>query len=322
MKALTTNQRALLEALADGAFYSVPELFALDRVPENRSRPGVHETAASLAKKGYVDRSRHHGRVFLQITAAGREWIEYVDSVPDLEGSIMMRSISFRVYSVPATPQDRAVLTAVDKTWAKIQEQWAAHWDTTPPHPVPDVTFDLTPGRSSSCTSVGWDLRPVVELNLQPDGKVMSGADLLAYLLHQAAHSVVASGSAQEGRFHTAAYRDAAKALGLDAARDSYGSYGTTTLATGTRTRYKTEVATLDRTLAKWTPGEVARGDRGSRNGVVLECSCTPETLPDAASWPRKIRLRGNPDTINVNGIRCEFCGQEFSPAETSPASS
>lgn len=316
MKALTVNERSLLEALANGAFYSVPELFTLGRVPGNRSQRGVHVTAAGLARKGYLHRSRHHGRVVLQITKAGREWIDYVDSVPDLEGVIGMRGISFRVYSVPATPQDRAVLTAVDKTWAKIQEQWAAHWETTPPHPVPDVTFDLTPGRSSSCTSVGWDLRPVVELNLQPDGKVMSGADLLAYLLHQAAHSVVASGSAQEGRFHTAAYRDAAKALGLDAVSDSYGSYGTTTLATGTRTRYKTELAGLDRTLAKWTPAEVARGERRSRNGVVLECSCTPETLPDATSWPRKIRLRGNPDTINVDGIRCEFCRQPFTLAE------
>jgi hypothetical protein len=35
------------------------------------------------------------GRVFLQITEVGREWIDYVDSVPDLEGVIGMRGISF-----------------------------------------------------------------------------------------------------------------------------------------------------------------------------------------------------------------------------------
>lgn len=302
MTKTTANEQTILEALADGTFLSVTELFSSGRLPAERSAQGVHETASRLARKGLVDKSRHHNRVFLQITDAGRERVEGVDSEPDLGGAVLMRGVSFRVESVPATPQDRAVLTAVDKTWAKIQEQWLASWEKNPTRAVPGVTFDLTPGRSSSCTSVGWDLRPAVELNLAPDGRVVTGADVLTYLLHQAGHSVIDPAAGQEGRAHSLAYRETAERLGLEVAKDATG-YGDTSLAPGTRSRYRAELDALDRALAKWAPAEVARGERSARNGVVLMCSCEP---------PRKIRLRGNPDTINVSGIRCEICQSEF----------
>jgi DNA-binding MarR family transcriptional regulator len=73
---ITTNERAVLEALADGDSHSVPDLLDLGRVPANRSPQGIHESAASLARKGYVEKTRDHQRVFLRITSSGHERLE------------------------------------------------------------------------------------------------------------------------------------------------------------------------------------------------------------------------------------------------------
>jgi hypothetical protein len=106
----------------------------------------------------------------------------------------------------------------------------------------------------------------------------------------------------QEGRFHTAAYRDAAVSLGLQADRDPTG-YGPTSLAPGMKTRYRNELAALDRALARWEPTPQVRAERSSRNGVVLACSCDPS---------RKVRMRGDPAWIDMSSIRCEICGKLF----------
>ena len=109
---------------------------------------------------------------------------------------------------VRVTALDSAVLRALDKTWTKIQEQDGA---------VPPVIFDLTPGRSSSCTSVGFDQpNPVVEINLKRDGSdgpTLTGAEVLEYLLHQAAHGIAGP---VRGRRHVAHVLSIAALPGVD----------------------------------------------------------------------------------------------------------
>jgi hypothetical protein len=200
----------------------------------------------------------------------------------------------------PVSDLDAAVLRGLDKMWAKIQEQNSR---------IPPAIFSLTSGRSSSCISARWDQpSPVIEVNLQPEGQKLTPADLLEFLLHQAAHSIAGPVRASEGRWHNRPYKEAAEAIGLDTAVDSTG-YGATSLASGTRTRYRNEVAALDRALTKWEPAEQAPATHSPRNGVALVCSCVP---------PRKIRLRGDPEKINITGIRCEICGQPFAVASSS----
>jgi hypothetical protein len=193
---------------------------------------------------------------------------------------------------------DMQIYTALSRAWDRIRTQAPD---------VPGVVFDLTPGRPSSCSSVGWrDSPSVVLVNLKQngnaDGPNVRGTELLAWLLHQAAHAITGPVRSQEGRFHTAAYRDAAVSLGLQADRDPTG-YGTTSLAPGTKSRYRNELAALDRALAKWEPTSQVKAERSSRNGVVLACSCTP---------PRKVRMRGGPARIDASRIRCEICGDLF----------
>ncbi|MGC1783605.1 MAG: hypothetical protein WA708_13865 [Acidobacteriaceae bacterium] len=200
----------------------------------------------------------------------------------------------------PVTAADNHVIQALERMWSKIREQDSR---------IPAVIFDLTPGASSSCVSVGWDQpTPVVEVNLRPGGRNSTAAELLEFLLHQAAHSIAGpvNPKSSEGRWHGTTYRVAAEAIGLVTVRDATG-YGATSLAAGTRTRYRSEISALGRALAKWEPTEQVKTGRSSRNGVVLVCSCGPE--------PRKIRIRGNPEKIDITGIRCEICQSPFTPS-------
>lgn len=98
------------------------------------------------------------------------------------------------------------------------------------------------------------------------DGRTLTGPEIFEWLAHLVAHSVVGPVKGQEGRYHGLAYRDATKAIGLDAVRDATG-YGDTSLAAGSRTRYRNELAALDRALAKWqhsrpVPRAAPRRDR------------------------------------------------------------
>lgn len=307
MNSVTPNETVVLRALADGGFFSVAELFSTGRLPAERSAQGVHETASRLAHKGLVSKSRHHNRVFLQIAQAGIAALGAESPV-----TTVIRGV--RIMLLPVSAEDQAVMNALDRTWAKIQAQ---------DDRVPAVVFDLTPGRSSSCISVGWDLKPVVELNLKPegpDGPTISGSDILTDLLHQAAHSLEEKRdkpAPSGGFYHPKAYRLIAEHLGLDVAHgDPVGGAGSgwnaTTLARGTRSTYRSELDALDRALAKWQPTEQAKTSRESNNGVVLTCSCDP---------PRKIRLRGSlaprrGEPVDISGIRCEICGQPFTLSE------
>jgi DNA-binding MarR family transcriptional regulator len=72
MTTITLNERAVLEALADGDSHSSPDLPAL----AHRSSQGIGETAASLARKGMIAKARSHHRLVLKITKAGRERLE------------------------------------------------------------------------------------------------------------------------------------------------------------------------------------------------------------------------------------------------------
>ena len=50
--------------------------------------------------------------------------------------------------------------------------------------PMPEVVLDITPGRSSSCTSVGWLEVPVIELNLKEGDRTATGSEVLSFSVH------------------------------------------------------------------------------------------------------------------------------------------
>lgn len=187
--------------------------------------------------------------------------------------------------------EDRAVARAISRAWERFQSE---------DDRIPDVVLDLTPGRPSACGSVAWADHPVLEVNLQRDGQTLPARDLLAWLLHQAAHGATGAATASEGRYHSVDYRDAAERLGLDVTHRPGGpGFGETALATGTLTRYRAEVDQLRKALADWEPTVTRASQRGPAKFV---CSCQPE--------PRTFRMNAGPAA--KGDIMCTICGQPF----------
>jgi hypothetical protein len=193
---------------------------------------------------------------------------------------------------------DEPVLSALDRAWARLRNE-----DTAIPD---DLVFDLQPGRSSSCGQIEFDTLPVMILNLAPswDGEKeslaehkLTGAQIAQLLLHHAAHALAGPTTSQEGRWHSEAYRDAAQRLGLAVERGGNG-WNKTSLARGSVTRYRPEIAALDRAMAQWEPVVARKRKRGA---VSLRCSCTP---------PRVLSASGG--TAAVGRITCGYCGGEF----------
>jgi hypothetical protein len=208
-----------------------------------------------------------------------------------------------RTTVVYVSAADDQVLRALDATWSKIRKRDYSH--------LPAVTFDLTPGREAYCASVAWDLPPVIELNLQRGGRTVTGAELLERLLHNAAHALVYEpGKVRptSGRYHTAAYRDAALRLGLDVEHnDPEGGagdgYSETSLTESALSRYHDEIAQLDRALAAWTPTETPKTTRSTAtsNPALALCGCQP---------PRRIRVRES--ALDLGPIVCSICQRPF----------
>lgn len=192
---------------------------------------------------------------------------------------------------LPVAETDAPVLDALERFWKRIQADDPR---------VPGVTFSLQPGRPSSCNSVEWDADPVLVVNLMPEEDKLPGADVAAWLLHMASHGAAGPAKGMEGRFHGNEYKATAEALGLSVERNSMG-WGATSLARGAKTRYRQEIADLDRALGAWNPFVARKRGRGQAKYV---CGC-PE--------PRIIRVHDG--VAGRGGIRCEVCGQLFEPA-------
>ena len=188
---------------------------------------------------------------------------------------------------------DRDVLAALNYVWERIRQR--------DPRVLP-VVFSLQPRRPSWCNTVEWDTPgavPVLIVNLADGDRIVSGTELMTWLLHMAAHSVPGGTSqSAEGRFHPVAFRDAAESIGLTAERglstmepgDAKHALGYARISLDKPAPYRAAINRLDKALAAWD-GQIVR--HASRGPVSLACKCTPETLPARdrhTQWPRIIR--------------------------------
>ncbi len=221
-----------------------------------------------------------------------------------IDSDVLMSGWMARLVAMTTT--DDAVVTTLEAVWAATRA-------TNPG--VPQVVFEIGPGRESTCSSIGWDQRyPVIQVNLMRGDRKTTSAELLERLLHWASHALVyepGKVASSEGRYHGKGYKAAAEQLGLGVeASDPIGGaaegWSVTKLARGTLSRYRPEVDRVSRALGRWEPTSQPKTQepRQSRAQVMVQCSCAP---------PRKIRAAQK--SINKGGIRCEVCGERFVPA-------
>lgn len=217
-----------------------------------------------------------------------------------------------------STPLVRAFTFA----WASIQ---ARNPD------VPNVVITLGAGSSRQGTVLGhfapnrWARGDshIHELFVGGEGLQRGAPDVMATLLHEAAHGVALARDIQDvsrsGRYHNKAFKALGEELGISLAHDTRKNgigWSNTTLTDEAAKTYAAAIRRLDaamvayrrgeRTLAPTGNGEggpegKGRGRPSMGNGVALTCEC---------EIPRKIRV--SKSTAEMGAIRCELCGSKF----------
>jgi hypothetical protein len=188
-----------------------------------------------------------------------------------------------------ASPPDASLLAGV---WKQLREM----------HPeIPDATITVTHNkRSSSCTGINWQSVPVIELSADTTLR-RPAVQILEYLLHHAAHGIAGPSRGDEGRYHSAVYREAARGLGLDVSEAATG-WSVTHLSRSALAEYGAAAQALSDGLRAWRRTKPEPGVRPtSRSPVAAWCSC-PE--------PRRVGV--SPSVAERGPIRCDVCSQPF----------
>lgn len=208
---------------------------------------------------------------------------------------------------------DRASFTAelvaaLDRAWAAIQAR----------HPeVPDVVLTIgsgTLGRRAGQERLGhfaadrWqrgdDPARVPELFVGGEGLRRGAADVLATLLHEAAHGLAHTrgikDTSRQGRYHNARYQALALELGLLVEEVGAIGWSATRLPPSTAQLYHRELAGIQRALVAYRHPETRdEGKPKSNNGTVARCDCG-----------RQFRITRT--VLNLAPITCAACGSPF----------
>ena len=247
-----------------------------------------------------------------------------------------------------------AVVAAVETTWAAIRTR----------HPdVPAVVLTLGSGtlgtgnqerlghfaagrwQPTDPTTAGGatdEAGALAELFIGGEGLRLGAQELLATLLHEAAHGIAHTrgipDTSRQGRYHNARYRTLALEVGLEVAEARLHGWTHTAVPAATLAGYRPELELLAAALLAWRhperstrritaptgPAGGAEGDTGRedgddqaagtgqqqpKNGVVARCACTPR--------PRQFRITAT--VLETAPITCGLCQQAFTVTYTAP---
>ena len=115
------------------------------------------------------------------------------------------------------------------------------------------------------------------EVLITHDGLTDQAAQVLAIILHEAAHSVTwergIKDTSRQGRYHNHQFRSAAEELGLQVQRDSAFGWTQTTLRASTAATYSGVLRELELLVPR--EHHVVSSSRGGRRGIrALACPC------------------------------------------------
>jgi hypothetical protein len=147
----------------------------------------------------------------------------------------------------------------------------------------------------------------VHEVLIGGEGLQRGAADVLATLLHEAAHAIATvreiADTSRQGRYHNARFKALAEELGLSVARHPAIGWSLTTLPAPTASRYESTIATLQRAITLHRRAEPGPRAAGGTNLTPAACAC-----------PRRIRVA--PGTLAAGPILCTICSQHFAPVD------
>lgn len=198
-----------------------------------------------------------------------------------------------------------------------IGEVWAGIRRRNPD--VPDVVISVGAGAKKNGLTLGhfaasaWQSGEdqVSELFIGGEGLKSGAEEVLATLLHEAAHGVAHTrgikDTSRQGRYHNDKYRALAQEVGLTVTKSTQLGWSACQLAEDTTADYAAELDQLAAVLVahRRTFGRVDDGGRKSNNnGITAECQC-----------PRKIRVSCT--SYDAGPIVCGVCHAPFTAPET-----
>jgi hypothetical protein len=199
------------------------------------------------------------------------------------------------------------VVAALEGAWTAIR---AHHAD------VPQVVVILGAGSEARrglfkwghFAAARWHVaganRP--EVLVSGEGLRRGARDVLATLLHEAAHGIANTRGIQDtsrqGRWHNRRFATLATELGLKVTQDQQTGWSQTQLTEQLADRYDQQLTRLSSALLLWRHAELQLGPpTGSRN--LLSCSC---------ACGRKLRVARS--TLEQAPIICGACQEPFTP--------
>jgi hypothetical protein len=210
--------------------------------------------------------------------------------------------------SAPAdSPAASRVLAVLEDTWTAIRRHHGQ---------VPPVVIIIASGTDSRQPKWGhyasgrWYASNVkhAEVMISGEGLARTPRDVLATLLHEAAHALAAArgitDTSRQGRYHNKKYSLLAAELGLDVTETPGFGWTVTTVPDTTATRYAAQLGAFKDAMTIWRNAEhtSAAAKGRSTNLIAAQCSCG-----------RKIRVAAS--TLDEAPITCQACDGYFKPA-------
>ncbi|MQA12840.1 MAG: hypothetical protein GEV09_01360 [Pseudonocardiaceae bacterium] len=152
------------------------------------------------------------------------------------------------------------------------------------------------------------DEQQLPEVFIGGEGLNRCPADVLATLLHEAAHALAnvrgIKDTSRQGRWHNARFKQLAAEVGIETTKDPRLGWSPTTLPEATRTTYADTIAALGAALRMHRSAELTDG-RATKTKAPPTCVC---------DCGRRIRFA--PTVLAAGPITCVVCGTDFAPED------
>jgi hypothetical protein len=134
-------------------------------------------------------------------------------------------------------------------------------------------------------------------------------ADVLATLLHEAAHALaqVRGVTSRQGRWHNARFKALAQELGIEVTKDPRVGWSPTALLDATRDAYAATIVELGQALRLIRTVEITGAGKKSKPTPPAVCACG-----------RKIRV--SKSVFAAGPIICGICNQAFTSSDREAA--
>ena len=159
---------------------------------------------------------------------------------------------------------------------------------------------DSTDHRDDAASAERW-----AEVFVGGEGLARGPADVVATLLHEAAHALAhvrgVQDTSRQGRWHNARFRALAEEVGIEVSKDPRLGWSPTALPSATRGAYAEVIAELGHALCLARAVEATGGRTKATPTPSVVCACGR-------------RLRVGKTVLAAGPILCGLCGTEFAP--------